>query len=111
MMFAVIGIDKQAGSGNPRDLHRQAHRDYELSRPELTRLAGPLYTPGGEQCGTLKLVEAESVEEVMAWYRNEPFYRNSIYRNFYVMEWRMAFNMLDCSDGWVETLTAEESGE
>lgn len=100
-LFAVIGFDHPPHSMELREKLRQSHRAYVKENDKDTVLAGAFYDDEGNQCGTLKLFEAESAEEVWEWYRKEPFYSNGVYKDFRIVEWRMALNALPDTGGWV----------
>lgn len=101
-LYAFIGFDKPPHSMALRDELRADHRAYVQNQDLGAVLAGAMYDVDGNQCGTLKIIEAASVEEVWAWYRNEPFYRNGVYQQCHVVEWRMALNTLEPTGGWVK---------
>lgn len=101
-LFAFIGFDHPPHSMALRDRLREAHRDYVKTQDLGAVLAGAMYDPDGNQCGTLKIFEAGSAAEVWAWYRNEPFYAQGVYEECHVVEWRMALNKLVPTGGWVK---------
>ena len=92
--FAVIAYDKP-NSAEMREALRAEHRAYGFANDEKTRIAGALYAEDGSQCGTLKIFEAASAEEVWDWYRKEPFYLAGLYADFKVIEWNLAFNRFE----------------
>jgi uncharacterized protein YciI len=94
-LYAVIGFDHLPHSMALRDQLRAEHRAYVQQQDQGTRLAGAMY-------GTLKIFEANSAEEVWAWYREEPFFRNNVYKELHVVEWRLALNTLERTNGWVK---------
>jgi len=93
-LYAVIGFDHPPHSMELRDMNRQEHRAYELANDQGTRLAGALYDANGNQCGTLKIVEADNAAEVWDWYGREPFFNHDVYQTLHVIEWRLALNRL-----------------
>jgi uncharacterized protein YciI len=97
-LFAVIGFDDTPRSAALREANRAEHRAYAKANDEPTRLAGAFYGEDGNQCGTLKIFEADSAEEVWAWYRKEPFYKAGVYKDFYVVEWKLALNRFEPRD-------------
>lgn len=112
--YAVIGFDRTPGSGEIRERSRPAHRAYVQANDGGIRLAGAMYDAGGDQCGTLMIVAAESADAVWSWIRREPFYQNGVYRDFHVVRWRCARNDLPQTDGWVANFPASvgpEKGE
>ena len=101
-LYAVIAFDDVPRSQELREKYRTEHRAYSQANDELTRLAGAMYDDLGNQCGTLKLFEADDAEAVWDWYRKEPFYKAGVYKDFHVIEWRLALNLLKPTDGWVK---------
>jgi uncharacterized protein YciI len=101
-LYAFIGFDHPPHSMALREQLRAAHREYVQSQDLGAVLAGAMYDNEGNQCGTLKIFEANSAEEVWAWYRNEPFYTQGVYKECHVIEWRMALNTLAPTGGWVK---------
>lgn len=99
-LYAVIGFDYPPHSMALRDRIRAEHRAYVQTHDEGTRLAGAFYDTEGNQCGTLMIFEANSADDVWEWYRKEPFYKNNVYKEFHVIEWRVALNHLERT-GWV----------
>jgi uncharacterized protein YciI len=105
-LFAFIGFDHSPHSMPLRDRLRGAHRDYVQSNDLGAVLAGAMYDAEGNQCGTLKIFEANNAEEVWGWYRKEPFYASGVYKECHVVEWRMALNALEPTRGWVKNYEA-----
>ena len=99
--FAVIGLDHPPHSMPIREKFRAEHRAYSQGQGQMTRFAGALYDAEGNQCGTLKIFEADNAEQVRNWYLNDPFFKNGVYRDFHVIEWRLAFNQFEPT-GWVK---------
>lgn len=98
--FAVIGFDHPPHQMELRDKFRAEHRAYAEANGGTTRLAGALYDGQGNQCGTLKIFEAESADEVRNWYANEPFMNNGVYKELHIIEWKLARNELPQTNGW-----------
>jgi uncharacterized protein YciI len=94
-LYAVIGFDHAPHSMPLRDKFRAEHRSFAQANDQGTRLAGALFDAQGNQCGTLKIFEADSAEQVWELYRQEPFYLNNVYREFHVIEWRLALNRFE----------------
>lgn len=101
-LYAVIGFDHRPHSMPLRDELRARHRAYTLANDQGTRLAGAMFDADGNQCGTLNIFEAPSAEQVWELYRQEPFYQNNVYREFHVVEWRLALNRFEPTGGWMQ---------
>jgi uncharacterized protein len=99
-LFAVIGLDVPPHSMPLREAHRAAHRDYVLAQDRPVRLAGAMYDRQDNQCGSLLILEAPDADSVRAWFEQEPFYRNGVYGQFVVVEWRLALNRLPPMPDW-----------
>jgi uncharacterized protein len=100
-LYAFIGFDHAPHSMELREKLRPQHRAYTQGNDGGAVTAGAMYDAEGNQCGTLKIFQANSAEEVWEWYRKEPFYTNGVYRECHVVEWRMALNKLEPTGGWV----------
>jgi uncharacterized protein YciI len=95
-MFAVMGIDYPPHSMGLRDSVRSEHRDYYLQHDGgAIQFAGALYDDEGNQKGSLIIFEAESAEQVKAWFADEPFFKSGVYKDFHIIEWRQALNRLE----------------
>ncbi len=100
-LYAAIGFDHPPHSMELREKFRAEHRAYSQGEDAMTRIAGAFYDAEGNQCGTLKIFEAESDEQVWDWYRKDPFFLNGVYKEFRVIEWRLAINRLEPTE-WVK---------
>lgn len=98
-LYAVIGFDVPEGY-RLREQVRPEHRQYVLANDRDLRLAGAFYDAAGHQNGTLLIFEADNAEQVWAWARKEAFYATGVYRDYHVVEWRMALNRLPDTNGW-----------
>ena len=101
-LYAVTGFDHPPHSMALRDRLRTEHRDYFLANDQAVKLAGAMYDNDGNQCGTLVIFEASTIDEVWDWFRREPFYKGGVYKDFHIVEWRLALNALTPTDGWVK---------
>lgn len=99
-LYAVIGFDDLPRSAELREKYRLEHRAYSQGNDQATRLGGAMYDADGNQCGTLKIFEADSADEVRQWYEREPFYKSGVYREFHIVEWRLAINRFEPQE-WV----------
>ena len=100
-LFAVIGFDHSPNSMDLREKFRAEHRAYSQGNDAMTRFAGAMYDAEGNQCGTLKIFEADNAQQVWDWYKKEPFFNNGVYKEFHVIEWKLAINQFPIT-GWVK---------
>lgn len=79
MLFAIYCVDGE-GKAPVRAANLEAHGTYLASKPIDIVLCGPLRTQDGKTTvGSLFVVEAESVERVEAFSRNDPLYKAGVW--------------------------------
>ena len=98
-LFAVLGLDDPARSADLRARHREAHRAYFREKADSARFAGAFYGAEGGQCGSFMLFEADSADALRNWFRSEPFYAAGLYRDFHVLDFRVALSRIEAG-GW-----------
>ena len=109
-LYAVIGHDHPPHSMPLRDSVRPEHRAYVRTNDQAIVLASALNDAEGNQCGSLFLIEADSPEEIRAWFAKEPFYANGVYADFKIIECRVAVNRLDKNEWAFQALGVEKAG-
>ncbi|WBY00242.1 YciI family protein [Ramlibacter tataouinensis] len=73
-LYMVYRVDRDDGQAAAiRAATRPAHRAYMDQFATRVRLGGPILDAGGQGCGGLMLIEAESEEAVREMVRNDPF--------------------------------------
>jgi len=97
-LYAVIGYDHPPHSMALRDSVRVQHRNYYYNNDEAIRFASALCDDDGNEKGSLMIFEAESAEHVRAWFADEPFYSNGVYKDLHIIECRQALNRLPQSE-------------
>jgi len=90
MLYAVWALDK-AGALTERQRVRAEHRA-RLRAPAphavVVRLAGPLLAPDEQtMCGTLLVVEAESLDAVRTFVDDDPYVRAGVYGSVQITAW------------------------
>ena len=85
MLFAVICRDR-AGHLQTRLNTRSAHLEY-IERTGIVRMAGPLIE-GGEMCGSLIVLEADTLEQAEQWAAGDPYKSAELFESVSVMEWK-----------------------
>ena len=85
MLYAVICRDKpdhlKRRLGN-----RAAHLDY-IERTGIVKMAGP-FIEGGQMCGTLAIIEADSLDAAHAWVAGDPYGAAGLFEEVKVIEWK-----------------------
>lgn len=85
MLFAVICRDKPGHLQTRLDT-RAAHLAY-IEETGIVRMAGPLIE-GGAMCGSLIVLEAESLEAAEAWAAGDPYRAAELFDSVTVTEWK-----------------------
>lgn len=83
--FAVICRDA-AGMLETRLAVRERHLDHLARRPGVL-LAGP-FLENGQPCGSLLIVEGDSLAEVSDWASYDPYAEAGVFETVEVIEWR-----------------------
>ena len=97
-MFAVIGFDHPPHNMPERDRLRPEHRAFVKANDSMIRLASAMLTPNGEQCGSVYIFEADSIDQVRDWTTREPFCQGDVYKNVHIVEVGVAVNQIPQMD-------------
>ncbi|MCV2447902.1 YciI family protein [Paracoccus sp. DMF] len=84
-LFALICRDAP-GMLETRLAVRPQHLDWLGRRPGV-ELAGP-FIENGQPCGSLVVVEGESLDEVRDWATHDPYAEAGVFGAVEVVEWR-----------------------
>jgi uncharacterized protein len=85
MLYAVICHDR-AGMHGLRAGNRQAHLDY-LSTTGVVKQAGPFLDESGEMCGSLIILETDSLAAAEAWAAADPYAKSGLFQRVEVRPW------------------------
>lgn len=85
MLYAVIGRDKPGHLQTRLDT-RAAHLAH-IEKTGIVRMAGPLLE-GGQMCGSLIVLEADSLAEAEAWAAGDPYRAAGLFETVTVIEWK-----------------------
>jgi uncharacterized protein len=85
MHYAIICRDKP-GHLQVRLDTRAAHLAY-IEETGIVRMAGP-FLEGGQMCGSLVIVEADSLEAAEAWAAGDPYKAAGLFESVTVTEWK-----------------------
>ena len=79
-MHYIVHCLDYVGQVQKRLDHYDSHKAYLATNPIKTLISGPLLADDEEtMIGSCFLVEAQSMEEVMTFHRNDPFYAAGIW--------------------------------
>lgn len=84
-MYAVICKDKP-GHLDLRVSTRAAHLAY-IAATGVVSLAGP-FLRAGEMCGSLIVLEVETLEEARSWADGDPYGKAGLFSSVEVIEWK-----------------------
>jgi uncharacterized protein len=85
MLYAVVAHDKP-GHLPLRMENRAAHLAY-IEATGIVRMAGPLIERG-QMCGSLIVLEADSLDAARAWVADDPYGRAGLFDGVTVTEWK-----------------------
>ena len=85
MRFAVICRDKP-GALDVRLENRAAHLAY-IEATGIVEMAGP-FLEGGQMCGSLVVLKAESLGDAQAWAAGDPYGKAGLFDSVTVTEWK-----------------------
>ena len=87
MLVALIAKDK------PNHLEtRQANREDHLTYMKKTGLAchaGPLLDSDGKMCGSLVVLEVDTMAQAEEWARNDPYNLAGLFQSAELIQWNM----------------------
>lgn len=85
MLYAVICKDKPGHLQTRLDT-RAAHLAY-IEETGIVKMAGP-FLANGEMCGSLVIVETDSIEAANAWAAGDPYAAAGLFESVSVTEWK-----------------------
>ncbi|MCL7465508.1 YciI family protein [Phaeovulum sp. NW3] len=85
MLYAIICRDKPDHLQTRLDT-RAAHLAY-IEQTGIVRMAGP-FLEEGQMCGSLVIVEADSLQAAQDWAANDPYAAAGLFETVTVTEWK-----------------------
>lgn len=87
-LFVIIGRDEEK-SAEKRETHLDAHLQalQKLNREKRLFSAGPIYksdssTDDADICGSILIVDFETLTDAKAWFEAEAYYTAGIYKEY-----------------------------
>ncbi len=87
-LFCIIAKDVK-DSAKKRQIHLDAHLEalQKLNREKRLFSAGPIYkgetsTNNADMCGSLLIVDFESLADAKAWFESEAYQQAGVYQSF-----------------------------
>lgn len=86
MRVALICTDKP-GALQIRLDNRSAHLDH-IKASGVVEMAGPLLNDTGEMCGSLVILDVETLAQAQDWAANDPYAKAGLFDDVKIIEWK-----------------------
>jgi uncharacterized protein YciI len=86
MLYAVICRDKP-GHLETRKANRDAHLAY-IEETGVVTQAGPFLDAAGDMCGSLVVLDLESMDAAQNWAANDPYAKAGLFENVTIQAWK-----------------------
>ncbi len=97
VVHALDGPESAEARAKNRPAHRDRLRDHD--HPLTVRVGGPLLNDGGEMCGTLLIVEAESRSAVKRFVDGDPYVQAGVYGTLSIHPFAWGLTQLEAGHG------------
>ncbi|MEX0309731.1 MAG: YciI family protein [Tateyamaria sp.] len=86
MQFALMAFDKE-GALDVRMQNRPAHLAY-LDSTGVVKQAGPFLDADGNPCGSLIVLDVETMDAAQSWADNDPYAKAGLFRDVQIQAWK-----------------------
>lgn len=86
MLYALICRDKP-GHLETRKANRDAHLAY-IEETGVVAQAGPFLDEAGEMCGSLVILDVDTLDAAKTWAENDPYAQAGLFKNVTVQAWK-----------------------
>ena len=86
MRVALICLDKP-GHLEMRKANREAHLAY-LAETGVVEMAGPFLDTAGTMCGSLVILEVETLAQAQDWAAADPYAKAGLFQSVEITEWK-----------------------
>ena len=86
-LFVVVAIDRP-GRLERRLSTREKHLSYLVELGESIKSAGPFTTEDGVPCGSMLIIEAETIEEVENTLSKDPYVASGLFESVTIRPWK-----------------------
>lgn len=86
MLYALICRDKP-GHLETRKANREAHLAY-IAETGVVAQAGPFLDEAGEMCGSLVVLDVDTMDAAKTWAENDPYAKAELFENVTVQAWK-----------------------
>lgn len=91
MQYALVAYDKPNALQRRLDV-RPDHLKFLEGLGERLLLAGPFLDEAGNMAGSIVIIEADSLGEAEATFREDPFYINGVFDSVTIKPYRIGIN-------------------
>ena len=92
-LYAIHCLDKPA-SLDLRMAPREAHLAYMRGFAGAMKLAGPMLDEAGQMCGSILLLEAETLEEAQTFSANDPYALAGLFQAVEIRQFKVTLGAL-----------------
>ena len=89
MPLFVISWRDKPGALDQRMAAREAHLAHIHAQGDKVKLGGPYLDEAGQMCGSLIIIEAESLKEAQAFHAKDPYKLAGIFETSTIAPWRL----------------------
>ncbi len=86
-MYVALYAEDRPGALDIRLANREAHLAY-LEETGKVVFGGPLLDEEGNMCGSMAVLEVESLEEAREWAANDPYARAGLFERVSLRPWK-----------------------
>lgn len=86
MRYTLICNDKP-GQLEMRKANRDAHLAY-VEETGVVEMAGPFLNDAGEMCGSLLVLDVETMEQAQAWAYDDPYAKAGLFETVSIRPWK-----------------------
>ncbi len=88
MLYVITAIDRP-GQPERRQGAREAHLAHLAEKSSMIRSAGPFLTESGDPCGSMLVIEAESLASAQAFMDQDPYGPAGVFESVTIRPWRL----------------------
>ena len=86
-MRVVLMTKDKSGTLQTRLDHRDAHLAY-IAKTGVVEMAGPFLDADGIMCGSLIVINVETMETAQNWADNDPYNKAGLFTSVELSEWK-----------------------
>jgi hypothetical protein len=91
MQFALVALDRPNHVAQRMEI-RPEHLEFLASLGDKLVMCGPFLNDAGEGCGSIVILEADSLEDAREKLSHDPYAKAGLFEQVTVKPWRLAIN-------------------